>query len=62
MSQNQKRVSRDNQFLCEIAHHRKSLIAIFQDFFASTNKMFILAVGWALGYHSMKFRHFPDIF
>ena len=28
-----------------MAHHGKSLIAIFWDFFASTNKFFILAGG-----------------
>ena len=30
-------------FLCEIAHYRKSLISVFQEFFASINKVFILA-------------------
>ena len=30
------------QFSCEIAHYGKSLISIFQEFFASTNKMSIL--------------------
>ena len=30
---------------CEIARHGKSLIAIFRDLFASTNKIFILAGG-----------------
>ena len=41
--------------------NRKSLIAIFRDFFASTSKIFDLAGGWALGFHSMKFGHFPNI-
>ena len=41
--------------------YRKSLIAVFRDIFASTNKIFILAGGWALDYHSMKFRHSPNI-
>ena len=33
----------------------------FQGFFASIGEIFILAGGWALGYHSMGFGHFPDI-
>ena len=41
------------------------LIAIFWDFFANAGEIFILAGGrgggWALGYHSMEFRHFPNI-
>ena len=52
---------------------RKSLISVFQDFFASINKAFgLVGVGdggrggegggeSALGYHSMGFRHFPDV-
>ena len=36
-------------------------MAILRDLFASTNKFFILAGDWALGYHFMKFRHFPKI-
>ena len=47
---------------------RKSLISVFQDFFASINKAFGLVGmgdgrggGSALGYHSMGFRHFPDV-
>ena len=46
------------KFSCEIAHHGKGLIAIFRDFFASTNKILILAGGWALDYHCMKFDTF----
>ena len=30
-------------FSCEIAHNRKSLISVFQEFSASGNKNFILA-------------------
>ena len=48
-------------FLREIAHHGKSLIAIFRDFFAGTNKTSFWMGRWALGYHSRKFPHFPNI-
>ena len=30
-------------FSCEIVHNRKCLISVFQEFFASINKTFILA-------------------
>ena len=30
---------------CEIAHYGKSLVSVFQEFFASINKIFILAGG-----------------
>ena len=43
-----------------MAHYKKSLISLFQEFFASIDKIFILE-DWALGYYSMGFRHFPDI-
>ena len=33
------------QFLCEIAHYGKVVISIFQQFFASINKMFVLGGG-----------------
>ena len=33
----------------------------FFGLFASISKIFILAGDWALGYHSMEFRHFPNI-
>ena len=47
----------------------KSLVSVFQGFSASINKALVLAAGgagggglgagrWALGYHSIKFRHF----
>ena len=32
-------------FSCGVAHSGKSLISVFQDFFASINKNFILTVG-----------------
>ena len=37
-----------------------SLISVFQGPFAIIGKIFIAAGGWALGYHSMGFRDFPD--
>ena len=44
----------------------EGLIAIFWDFFANTGGIFILAGGrreggWALVYHSVEFRYFPNI-
>ena len=33
----------------------------FCGFFAGIGEIFILVDGMALGYHSMGFRHFPDI-
>ena len=44
-----------------MTHNRKSFISVFQKCSASINKTFILVGGWALGYHSRQFRHFPDI-
>ena len=40
---------------------RENFNGYFSDFFANTNKKNILAGVLALGYHSMKFRHFPNI-
>ena len=40
---------------------QESLIAIFWDFFASINEIFILAGDWALGYHSIRLKHIPNI-
>ena len=39
----------------------KNLIFDFQEIFATINKMLFWQEDWALGYPSMKFRHFPDI-
>ena len=39
----------------------KSLISIFREHFANINKLSFWLVDWALGYHSMEFRHFPYI-
>ena len=44
---------------------RGALIYVSRVIFASMGKVLILVVvgvgGWALGYHSMGFGHFPDI-
>ena len=44
---------------------RGALIYVSRVIFASMGKFLILVVvgvgGWALGYHSMGFGHFPDI-
>ena len=48
-------------FSCRGAGRGEGVMAILRDFFASANKFFILTGGWALGYHSMGFRHFPNI-
>ena len=47
--------------ILEMVHCGKSLISVFQRFFASISEIFILAGDWALGYHSVGFRHFPHI-
>ena len=41
-------------FFCEVAHYGKSSISIFQDFFASTNKIFISGGGLSTKLSSMK--------
>ena len=43
------------------SRRRGGLIAIFRSFLASAGGILILAGGWALGYHSIGFRHFPNI-
>ena len=42
----------------EIGHSGASLISVFQEFSSSIGKTG--GGGWALGYHSMGFRQFPD--
>ena len=37
-------------------------MSIFQEFFASIDRTFNWQGDWALGYHSVEFRHFQDIF
>ena len=44
-----------------MTHYGKDLISVFQEFFASVNKIFILTGGEALRYHSLGFRQFSDI-
>ena len=39
----------------------EKLISVFQQFFGSIYKIFVLAGRLILGYHSMKFRRFSDI-
>ena len=46
-------------FSCKIVYYEESLISAFQEIFPSIKKT--LAGGWALRYHSMGIRHFPDI-
>ena len=36
-------------FSCKIVHYEESLISVFQEFFASIKKAFILAVGLGTG-------------
>ena len=40
---------------------REKFNCYFTGPFSSTRKSFISVGGWALGYHSMKLRHFPYI-
>ena len=49
-------VPRDNH--CEVAHYGKYSISIFQNFFASTDTIFISGEGLTLGKTSMKFWDF----
>ena len=42
-------------------HDGKSLISVFQEYFASIHQNFYLARGVGLGYHSIKVRDFPNI-
>ena len=43
------------QFSCEIAHYRKSSISVFQEIFASADKVLFRKEDWAWGNNSMKF-------
>ena len=36
-------------------------ISVFQELSSSINKLSFWQKGWALGYHSIRFRQFPDI-
>ena len=54
-------------FSCGGAHDGKVLVSVFQEFFASILKAFNFAGGLgnglslAVDYHSMGFRHFPNV-
>ena len=41
--------------------YEKSLISDFNSFSLVLTKFSLWQENWALGYHSMGFRHFPDI-
>ena len=53
--------SRLTLILFAITHNRKSLISVFQQFFASTDKFLFRQEDWVLGYHSIIFRHISDV-
>ena len=42
-------------------HGGRSLVSVFQRFSASIKKFLFWRGNWALGYHFMGFRHFPDV-
>ena len=42
-------------------HYGKNLISVFQGFLPSIDKISIFAGDWAPCYHSMGFRHFPEM-
>ena len=44
-----------------MGYRGRGLMAIFWELFASASGVFILVGGWALGYHSIGFRHFPNV-
>ena len=50
----------------EMVHCQRGSISVFREFYASINGVLISAGGggggWALGYYSVGFRYFPDIF
>ena len=48
-------------FLCEIALYGKILITAFEELLLVLTKFSFCHEELALGYHSMKFRYFPDI-
>ena len=48
-------------FPCGVARRGGPLVAMFRGSFASAGGIFILPGGWALGYHSMGFGHFPNV-
>ena len=48
-------------FSCGVAHSGGCLISVFRGFSVSVGKFSFSQGEWALGYHSMEFRQFPDI-
>ena len=42
-------------------NNAKSLISVFQELSTSIKKLSLWQGDWALDYHSIKFRHSPDI-
>ena len=46
----------------EMVHCQRGSISVFREFYASINGVLISAGGGALGYYSVGFRYFPDIF
>ena len=48
----------------EMVQCRRGSISVFREFYASISGVLISAGGggWALGYYSVGFRYFPDIF
>ena len=46
---------------CEIVDYGKRLVSAFKGLLLVLIKSSFFQGDWALGYHSMKFKHFPDI-
>ena len=55
------RIFEKKLFSYEIAHYRKILISIFQQFLASMNKMFILEGRLGTRIQFVVFQDFPDL-
>ena len=49
------------QFSCKIASYGKCFIFVVKSFQLVLAKLSIWQEDWAVGYHFMEFRHFPDI-
>ena len=48
-------------FQTNFSFHVKVSFLFFKSFLRVLTKLSFWQGGWALGYHSLKFRHFPDI-